>query len=119
LEEQVVELEEVIFGEKFIQETTGRIYRLKRASFDQAGRLSTRGRVQPPQWLDLELVPEDTKPYFRDVYDHAVRINEMVDTASCSPPPLMRIYHYLGVAEQRHQASCGVGRHHRRTYGDS
>jgi magnesium transporter len=30
LEEQVVELEEVIFGEKFIQETTSRIYRLKR-----------------------------------------------------------------------------------------
>ena len=30
LEEQVVELEEVIFGEKFIQETTSRIYHLKR-----------------------------------------------------------------------------------------
>ena len=37
---------EVIFGEKFIQETTNRIYHLKRgASFHQAGRLAARGRV--------------------------------------------------------------------------
>ena len=26
------------------------------------------------------LMPEDTRPYFRDVYDHAIRINEHVDT---------------------------------------
>jgi hypothetical protein len=30
--------------------------------------------------FDIDLVPADSKPYFRDVYDHAVRINEMVDT---------------------------------------
>ena len=30
--------------------------------------------------FDLDLLPEDTKPYFRDVYDHAMRINEMADT---------------------------------------
>ena len=30
--------------------------------------------------FDLELIPEDTKPYFRHVYDHAMRINEMADT---------------------------------------
>ncbi len=30
--------------------------------------------------FDLELIPMDTQPYFRDVYDHVVRINEMVDT---------------------------------------
>jgi magnesium transporter len=30
--------------------------------------------------FDLELIPEDTRPYIRDVYDHAIRINEMVDT---------------------------------------
>ncbi|MGH9902997.1 MAG: CorA family divalent cation transporter, partial [Pyrinomonadaceae bacterium] len=29
--------------------------------------------------FDLELIPEDTRPYFRDVYDHAIRVNEMVD----------------------------------------
>ena len=30
--------------------------------------------------FDLELIPEDTRPYFRDIYDHAIRINEMVDS---------------------------------------
>ena len=81
LEEQVVELEEVIFGEKFIQETTSRIYHLKREL------LSIKRAVSPLvdvcsrlMRFDLDLVPEDTKPYFRDVYDHAIRINEMVDT---------------------------------------
>jgi magnesium transporter len=28
---------------------------------------------------DLDLIPDDARPYFRDVYDHAVRINEKVD----------------------------------------
>jgi len=31
--------------------------------------------------FDLELIPEDTRPYFRDIYDHAIRINEMVDSS--------------------------------------
>jgi magnesium transporter len=81
LEEQVVQLEEVIFGEKFIQETTSRIYHLKREL------LSIKRAVSPLvdvcsrlMRFDLDLVPEDTKPYFRDVYDHAIRINEMADT---------------------------------------
>ena len=81
LEEKVVELEEVIFGEKFIQETTSRIYHLKREL------LSIKRAVSPLvdvcsrlMRFDLDLIPEDTKPYFRDVYDHAIRINEMVDT---------------------------------------
>ena len=30
--------------------------------------------------FDLDLLSEDTKPYFRDVYDHAMRINEAADT---------------------------------------
>jgi Mg2+ and Co2+ transporter CorA len=30
--------------------------------------------------FDVELVPEDTKPYFRHIYDHAMRVNEMADT---------------------------------------
>ena len=28
---------------------------------------------------DFNLIPEDTKPYFRDIYDHVLRINEMID----------------------------------------
>ena len=29
--------------------------------------------------FDISLIPDDTRPYFRDVYDHVVRINEMID----------------------------------------
>ena len=28
---------------------------------------------------DLALIPVDAHPYFRDIYDHVVRVNEMVD----------------------------------------
>ena len=81
LEEKVVELEEVVLDEKFIHGTTSRIYHLKREF------LSIKRAVSPLvdvssrlMRFDLDLVPEDTKPYFRDVYDHAMRINEMADT---------------------------------------
>jgi magnesium transporter len=29
---------------------------------------------------DNALIPDDARVYFRDVYDHAIRINEMIDT---------------------------------------
>ena len=29
--------------------------------------------------FDVDIIPEDTRPYFRDVYDHVVRINDMID----------------------------------------
>ena len=81
LEERVVELEEVVLDEKFIHETTSRIYHLKREL------LSIKRAVSPLvdicsrlMRFDLALLPEDTKPYYRDVYDHAMRINEMADT---------------------------------------
>ena len=81
LEERVVELEEVVLDEKFIQQTTSRIYHLKREL------LAIKRAVSPLvdissrlMRFDLELIPEDTKPYFRHVYDHAMRINEMADT---------------------------------------
>ena len=81
LEEKVVELEEVVLDEKFIHETTSRIYHLKREL------LSIKRAVSPLvdicsrlMRFDLDLLPEETKPYFRDVYDHAMRINEMADT---------------------------------------
>jgi magnesium transporter len=120
LEEKVVELEEVVLDEKFIEQTTSRIYHLKREL------LSIKRAVSPLvdissrlMRFDLELIPEDTKPYFRDVYDHAMRINEMADTlrelchrAEC------KSLGYLGVAEQGHQTFSGMGCNHRCTYGD-
>jgi len=29
--------------------------------------------------FDIKSISSETQPYFRDIYDHAVRINEMVD----------------------------------------
>jgi len=80
LEDQLESLEEEIFGAGFSRETTERIYRLKRDL------LAVKRAVSPLvdvcnrlMRFDLDLVPEDTRPYFRDVYDHVIRINEMVD----------------------------------------
>ena len=35
--------------------------------------------VGPIVRFDLALIPEEVRPYIRDVYDHSVRINESVD----------------------------------------
>ena len=81
LEEQLGELEDEIFRETLSREPAERIYRLKRDL------LLLKRAVSPLvdvfnrlMRFDLPLIPEDTRPYIRDVYDHAVRINEMVDT---------------------------------------
>jgi magnesium transporter len=80
LEEQLEELEEEIFAERFTRDTTGRIYHLKRDL------LALKRAVSPVvdiasrlMRFDVSLIPEDTRPYFRDVYDHVVRVNETID----------------------------------------
>lgn len=80
LEEILEEIEEEVFGGTFSRETTRRIYDLKR----QLG--SLKRAVSPlvdvcnrVGRLDLAIVPEETRPYFRDVYDHVIRVNEAVD----------------------------------------
>ena len=81
LEEELEGLEEEIFGEAFSRETTERIYRLKRDLVELKRAVSPLVDIcNRLQRFDLDLIPEDTRPYIRDVYDHAIRINEMVDT---------------------------------------
>ncbi|MEJ7738068.1 MAG: magnesium/cobalt transporter CorA [Chitinophagaceae bacterium] len=82
LEKELEELEEKIFGKKMARETTEQIYQLKRQL------LEVKRAVTPLIDIcnrlvrfDLEVIPEGTRPYFRDIYDHAIRINEMVDNA--------------------------------------
>jgi magnesium transporter len=80
LEQELASLEEKIFHEKFRKETTAKIYRMKRQLLEVK-------RVVSPlidicnrlMRFDLNLIDDETRPYFRDVYDHAIRINEMVD----------------------------------------
>ena len=81
LEDSLEGLEEEIFHETYDRRTTQRIYAFKR---DLVG---LKRAVAPLMEVcnrlvrfDNAVVPEDTRVYFRDVYDHVVRINEAVDT---------------------------------------
>ena len=80
LEDKLGELEEQIFRGRVGRESAERIYDFKRdlVAFKRA--------VMPLVEMcnrlirfDLAVVPAETHPYFRDVYDHVLRINETVD----------------------------------------
>lgn len=69
------------FGDHFSRDTTGRIYRLKRDLLAMKRAVSPLVDVcNRLMRFDSQLIPEDTRPYYRDVYDHTIRINEMIDT---------------------------------------
>jgi magnesium transporter len=80
LEDGLEGLEEEIFGAKFTRATTARIYGLQR------NLVALKRAVSPLVELcnrlvrfDVGLIAEDTRLYFRDIYDHVIRINEEVD----------------------------------------
>lgn len=80
LEEQIEQLEEAIFDGGSSRQLTERIYDLKREL------LALKRAISPLidvcnrlVRFEADLVPEDVRPYFRDVYDHVIRINENVD----------------------------------------
>jgi len=80
LEEDLEKLEEEIFGGNYRRETTERIYDLKRDL------LGLKRAVSPLMEIcnrltrfDSQLIDAESRPYFRDVYDHVIRINEAVD----------------------------------------
>ena len=80
IEEQVQESEEEILDGNFSGESTARIYRLKRDLL--ALRRAASPLVEICNRLmrfEIPFVPEDTRVYFRDVYDHVVRLNETID----------------------------------------
>jgi magnesium transporter len=80
LETELEVLEEKIFHEKFRKETTAKIYRLKRQLLEVKRSVSPLIDIcNRLMRFDLNLIDEETRPYFRDVYDHSIRINEMVD----------------------------------------
>jgi magnesium transporter len=82
LEEKLEILEEQIFGEQANRETTAQIYHLKRELLDVKRAISPLIDIcNRLARFGLHIIPEDTRPYFRDVYDHVIRINEMVDNS--------------------------------------
>ncbi|HEY7363534.1 MAG TPA: magnesium/cobalt transporter CorA [Methylomirabilota bacterium] len=81
LEDQLESLEQEIFEERFDRTTTTRIYRLKRELLELKHAASPLVDIgNRLMRVDLASIHEATRPYFRDVYDHVVRINEMLDT---------------------------------------
>jgi magnesium transporter len=81
LEERLEKLEEDVFGETRSHDTTSNIYELKR---DLVG---LKRAVSPVADIcnrlmryDSNIVHEDTRPYFRDIYDHALRVTEHIDS---------------------------------------
>lgn len=82
LEEELGAVEEKIFDEKFRRETTEEIYQLKRQLMEVKRAVSPLIDIcNRLMRFDLKLIEPETRPYFRDVYDHSIRINEMVDNA--------------------------------------
>ena len=82
LGEELENLEEKIFDETFRRDTTEQIYELKRQFLEVKRSVSPLVDIcNRLMRFDLKLIEEETRPYFRDVYDHSIRINEMVDNS--------------------------------------
>jgi magnesium transporter len=82
LAERLETLEEKIFDETFRRETTADIYHLKQQLMEVKRAVSPLIDVcNRLMRFDLKLIEDETRVYFRDVYDHAIRINEMVDNS--------------------------------------
>lgn len=82
LETELTAIEEKIFSEKPTRETTEQIYELKRELLEVKRAVSPLIDIcNRLMRFDIKLIAEETQAYFRDIYDHAIRINEMVDNA--------------------------------------
>jgi magnesium transporter len=80
LEDKLESLEDNIFSQTLTRETTERIYQLKRVLLEvKRGIAPLVDMSNRLMRADTTLIPDDVRPYFRDVYDHAIRINEMID----------------------------------------
>lgn len=73
-------VEDKIFKEKPSRQTTEQIYQLKRELLEVKRAVSPLIDIcNRLMRFDIKCISPETQPYFRDIYDHAVRINEMVD----------------------------------------
>ncbi|HYI76882.1 MAG TPA: magnesium/cobalt transporter CorA [Chryseolinea sp.] len=82
LEDDLTGIEENIFHEKLRRDNTAKIYLLKRQLLDVKRSVSPLIDIcNRLMRFDLKFIDQETKTYFRDIYDHAVRMNEMVDNS--------------------------------------
>jgi magnesium transporter len=82
MEEQLAYVEEQIFDETARRVTIQEIYLLKRQLQDVKRSVSPLMDIcNKLMRFDIQVIDDETRPYFRDIYDHSIRINEMVDNA--------------------------------------
>jgi magnesium transporter len=80
MEQALWAIEEKVFKEKPSRETTEQIYQLKRELLEVKRAVAPLIEIcNRLMRFDIKCISEETRPYFRDVYDHVVRINEMVE----------------------------------------
>lgn len=73
-------IEDKVFKENPSRETTEQIYQLKKELLDVKRAVSPLIDIcNRLMRFDIKFISPETQPYFRDIYDHALRINEMVD----------------------------------------
>ena len=104
IEEEVQELEGVVLDDPTASDATARIYLLKRDL------VSLRRAVAPLADVcnrllrfDIPHIPVDTRQYFRDVYDHIVRLNESIDAQrELLPSALEAHLSLMTVAQNEH-----------------
>jgi magnesium transporter len=80
MEMELETIEDKVFKERPSRETTEQIYQLKRELLDVKRAVSPLVDVcNRLMRFDIKSISEETRPYFRDIYDHVIRINEMVE----------------------------------------
>ena len=102
VEDAVEELEERFFKGNFDRGDLGRLYQFKRDLVEL--RRAAAPLVEVCNYLVTDVftdhVPDDIRPYFRDVYDHALRINEALDAIRETLALALQISLSLGAARQ-------------------
>lgn len=80
LEMELEAVEDKVFKEKPSRQTTEQIYQLKRELLEVKRAVSPLIDIcNRLMRFDIKCISSETQPYFRDIYDHAIRINEIVD----------------------------------------
>jgi magnesium transporter len=80
MEAELENIEDKIFNDKPSRATTEQIYLLKRELLEVKRAVSPLIDIcNRLMRFDLKVIAEDTRPYFRDVYDNVIRVNEIVD----------------------------------------
>ena len=80
LEKDLEAIEEKIFKVKNSRDTTEQIYQFKRELLEVKRAVSPLVDIcNRLMRFDIKSISADTHPYFRDIYDHVIRINEIVD----------------------------------------